>query len=52
MPCGDAVLAFSGEESGWQVVVEGGDDVDALIEALTQRIADEVGQPCYWVNLG
>jgi hypothetical protein len=52
MRCGGAVLAFSGEDSGWQVVVEGEDQVDALTEALTERIAAEVGQPCYSVNLG
>lgn len=52
MRCGDALLTFTAEEPGWHVAVESGGEVDALIEGITQRIAEEVRQPCYWVNLG
>ncbi len=52
MRCGNAVLAFSGEESGWQVAVEGvvsEDESDRLISEATERISAEVGQPCTWL---
>lgn len=52
MQCGQAQIAFSGEDGGWQVIVEGHlDKADELMERLTGQIATAVGEPCEWLPL-
>lgn len=54
LTCGAATVAFSGEDSGWQVSVDGiGEhEADRLVEVFTQRVSVESGQPCTWLGLG
>jgi hypothetical protein len=35
--CGDASIAFSGEDVGWQVTVDGLENADALVARVTER---------------
>jgi hypothetical protein len=55
MASGGTVVAFSGEMSGWQVIVGGDLDdevADALVERITRQVSAEVGQPCEWIRYG
>lgn len=51
--CGDADVAFSGEDVGWQVTVEGYlEDADAFVARVTDQVADAAGEPCEWLRVG
>lgn len=50
----DAVVAFSGEEVGWQVIVEGSisaERAEALVGVVTEQISRSYGEPCEWLRL-
>jgi hypothetical protein len=53
MRCGDAEIAFSGEEVGWQVVVHGAlsSPAETLIERITQQVSRACGVPCEWIRI-
>ncbi len=51
--CGNAEVSFSGEESGWNVVVKGDlPDADAVVEQVTRQVEQAAGEPCEWVAIG
>lgn len=53
MRCGRVEVAFSAEESGWQVVVDGDlPDADAIVAQVTRQVEQAVGEPCEWISLG
>jgi hypothetical protein len=50
--CGDAEVAYSGEDAGWQVIIEGSlPDPDRFIAQVTAQVADAVGESCEWLRL-
>jgi hypothetical protein len=53
--CDGTEIAFSGEEVGWQVTVDGPmatDDVDRVIAVVTSQVGREVGKPCESLSFG
>lgn len=55
MKCGDAEISFSGEEVGWQVVVEGSlvsISAAVLVEAIARQVAHACGEACEWIQIG
>ena len=54
MATGDTVVAFSGEEVGWQVTVEGpmtAERAETLVGIVTEQIGQSYGEPCEWLRL-
>jgi hypothetical protein len=54
MRCGDTQVAFSAEEPGWQVTLEGpmtDADRERLVTTITQQIGQATGQPCEWLQI-
>ena len=50
--CENAEVAYSGEERGWQVTVEGDlPNADRFIAQVTAQVADAAGEPCEWLRL-
>ena len=49
MRCGATQIAFSAEDPGWQVIVDGpmpDTDRERLVTTITQQIGQATGQPC------
>ncbi len=47
-------IAFSSGDAGWHIVIVGtaaAEDVDRLIGAVTNQVADAVGEPCEWIQI-
>ncbi len=54
MRCGAAVVAFSGEQPGWQVSVEGpmpDAECERLVITLTRQIEQAAGERCEWLQI-
>ena len=52
MQCGQVEISFSGEDTGWQVTLEGNlPNADELMTQLTRQIVAAVGEPCEWLPL-
>jgi len=47
-----AQVSYSGEEVGWQVVIDGDmSGAEDWIEQVTQQVTAAVGEPCEWLEL-
>jgi len=45
-------VSYSGEEVGWQVVIDGDmSRAEDWIEQVTRRVAAAAGEPCEWLEL-
>jgi hypothetical protein len=54
MRCGATQIAFSAEDPGWQVIVDGpmpDADRERLVTTITQQIGQAAGQPCEWLQI-
>jgi hypothetical protein len=54
MRCGATQIAFSAEDPGWQVIIDGpmpGTDRERLVTAIARQIAEAAGQPCEWLQI-
>jgi hypothetical protein len=52
--CGATQIAFSAEDPGWQVSVDGpmsDADCERLVAAITEQIGQATGQPCEWLQI-
>jgi hypothetical protein len=51
--CGDAYVAFSSEDVGWQVAVDGDlENPEVFIARVTEQVAEAAGEPCEWLRIG
>ncbi len=49
---GEAEVAYSGEEVGWHVTVDGDlPRAEEWIDQVTQQVAAASGEPCEWLDL-
>ena len=54
MRCGATQIAFSAEDPGWQVVVDGpmpGTDRKRLVTTIAQQIGQATSPPCGWLQI-
>ena len=53
MACDETTIAFSGEDMGWHVIVDGPmteKDANRLVEVVTRQIGVEVDERCEWLR--